>query len=444
MLGMLLAPSVALAHGVGQPYALPVPLQDYLFGAGFAVAASFVVLAFAFRTAPKPSVERPHWRVPFLRPLLVACRGLAVAALALLVVAGIFGSQHPAENIAPVFFWFYALIGLAVVSTIVGNGWNHVNPFATIARWSNGARVSRGTRWMGGIAVGLLLALSWWELISARSYLPAVIGFALLAYTYASVWMHRMFGAAWFEEGEASEVLFGWFGRLAFLSISEDERFLRLVRASDRLDGVPASGWMIGVAAALLAGTTLDGLQETAFWAALLPAVGLGGASQLVQTAALLLLVLLFAATYLAVCWMIAKLTRHAAGAWDLARRFVWSLAPIAFGYALAHNFSMLISSAPQLLGLVSDPFGRGWDVFHTVRFETVTYFLDAKTVWFLEIALVVGAHVLGVLYAHLLALRIFPDAKTAVRSQLPMALLMVGYTVFTLWMLSQPLVVGH
>ncbi len=40
---------------------------------------------------------------------------------------------------------------------------------------------------------------------------------------------------------------------------------------------------------------------------------------------------------------------------------------------------------------------------------------------------------------AHALAYRLTSDARSAAISQIPLAFLMVGYTVFGLWLLSSP-----
>jgi hypothetical protein len=53
-------------------------------------------------------------------------------------------------------------------------------------------------------------------------------------------------------------------------------------------------------------------------------------------------------------------------------------------------------------------------------------------------VALIVGGHVFAVYLAHAVALRQMPDAKHALRSQLPMVALMILYTVLGLWILSQ------
>ncbi|HET9489266.1 MAG TPA: hypothetical protein VFR64_05900 [Methylomirabilota bacterium] len=46
-----------------------------------------------------------------------------------------------------------------------------------------------------------------------------------------------------------------------------------------------------------------------------------------------------------------------------------------------------------------------------------------------------------AVCLAHMMALRVYGDARKALRSQIPMLVLMVLYTVSSLWILSQPLV---
>jgi len=49
--------------------------------------------------------------------------------------------------------------------------------------------------------------------------------------------------------------------------------------------------------------------------------------------------------------------------------------------------------------------------------------------------------HVIGVYVAHAVAIREFRDRRAALRSQVPMLVLMVGYTVVSLWIIAQPIV---
>lgn len=63
---------------------------------------------------------------------------------------------------------------------------------------------------------------------------------------------------------------------------------------------------------------------------------------------------------------------------------------------------------------------------------------LGAKAIWFIEITAIIAAHIGGVWFAHVIALRRFKYHRLAVRSQYPMMILMLFYTVSTLWLLSQ------
>lgn len=53
----------------------------------------------------------------------------------------------------------------------------------------------------------------------------------------------------------------------------------------------------------------------------------------------------------------------------------------------------------------------------------------------------VVLGHILAVYLAHVIALREFRDYRLALRSQYPMLVLMVAYTVASLWIIAQPIV---
>ena len=47
---------------------------------------------------------------------------------------------------------------------------------------------------------------------------------------------------------------------------------------------------------------------------------------------------------------------------------FLLSLVPIAFVYALAHYFSLFVTQGQYIWPLLSDPFGRGWDLLRLGR----------------------------------------------------------------------------
>ena len=65
---------------------------------------------------------------------------------------------------------------------------------------------------------------------------------------------------------------------------------------------------------------------------------------------------------------------------------------------------------------------------------STVLFFASAAT------SVVIG-HVAAVSLAHIIALRRLGDPRRAIRSQIPMLVLMVGYTMLSLWIIAQPIV---
>ncbi|MBT5414748.1 MAG: hypothetical protein HOK81_09120, partial [Rhodospirillaceae bacterium] len=66
---------------------------------------------------------------------------------------------------------------------------------------------------------------------------------------------------------------------------------------------------------------------------------------------------------------------------------------------------------------------------------------IDARRVWYTAIVAVVTGHAVAVWLAHAAALRLYVAPATALRSQLPLLALMVGYTATSLWILAQPVV---
>jgi hypothetical protein len=93
------------------------------------------------------------------------------------------------------------------------------------------------------------------------------------------------------------------------------------------------------------------------------------------------------------------------------------------------------------LIPLASDPFGFGWDLFGTRNRFIRIGLIDARAVWYISIAAIVTGHVVAVYLSHCVALNANPDRRAALRSQWPMVVLMVGYTMTSLWIIAQPIV---
>src|SRR5262249_31139493 len=149
---------------------------------------------------------------------------------------------------------------------------------------------------------------------------------------------------------------------------------------------------------------------------------------------------LLYLAMYLACIGLAKTATRSTIAVRELALRFAPTLLPIALVYNITHYYTLVITQGTQIVRLVSDPFGFGWNLFGTARWLAAPIIPDAGVVWHTQVWLILFGHIVSVYLAHLEALRVFPTRRQATLSQLPMLLLMVVFTTIGLWILSQPL----
>ena len=160
------------------------------------------------------------------------------------------------------------------------------------------------------------------------------------------------------------------------------------------------------------------------------------------QTLGTILLPLLFFGIYLG----FVELSRILGGGgeggfWRFAAAYAFSLVPIAIAYQVAHYYTYLLVQGQMIVSLVSDPLGWGWNLFGTADFEPRYGIVGAGFVWYSQVALIVAGHVIAVYLAHSISLRLLRDPGRALRSQLPMLVLMVLYTMTSLWILAQPIV---
>lgn len=191
--------------------------------------------------------------------------------------------------------------------------------------------------------------------------------------------------------------------------------------------------------------TTFDGAANGPLWRSIagplmreLRALGFGGiaAREITYTLGLVCCVLLCTGLYrLGIRGMESISSGHRSE--ELARRFVHSLAPIAFGYLLAHYFSLLVTQGQAMATLISDPFGNGADIFGTANAQIDYGLFSAAAIWYVQVGALVAGHVSGLALAHDKALVVYGDADQAAASQRWMLAVMVTFTCLGLWLLS-------
>jgi hypothetical protein len=458
----------AFAHTMGvTPYDLPMPFSLYVYACAITLLLTFAVLA-CVPTAPAVLSRPSHSIVGLGRLLPAAGQAGAVALLGLTIAAGLWGTPSPVANIAPTLFWVGMMLGLAVVTAVLGDVFQIVNPWRVLLRLLHvGARPLR--RYPPALAswpaFTCYLALSWLELMAPPR--PSLLAWALLAYTGLTAGGAALFGRdAWFRHAELFSVFFRISGMLAPIAYtrsaaSEDGNWHARTRPllAGTLEDRPHHISHLLFVLFMLAGTTYDGVWQTSFWAGLYwqnlmawlrPLWGddmaraqalLAPGYVIYQQGGLIAAPFVYLAVYLMVMAVMRVATGGRMPTRALALRFAFSMVPIALAYMLAHSWTLLLTVLPVIPFLLSDPFGAGWNLLGLQRVSADPPPIDMGQAWHIEVALILLGHIASVYLAHVIAQRTFPSRRQIWLSELPLVLLMMGYTFVGLSVLSLPLI---
>lgn len=357
--------------------------------------------------------------------------------------------------------------------------------------------------WRMWPAAVTFFCFAWVENVYSENDLPARISLMVVAYSLLTLGGMVYFGKhTWLRNCEGFSVVFGFLSRFSPLEVraastdvcadcdemclDEDGRCIDCYQCfeasaeepwadEDGQERPPAAGEdgpprelnirpyavslarpekvdssMLAVVVLLLATVTFDGFSATSAWvhvqsfaADVSPGLNnpILNSATIANSIGLLLFPLAFYAVYLAFAHLMARMVGNTFPAPALARLFVFSLIPIALAYNIAHFLPLLLVAGQRIIPLASDPFGWGWDLFGTVMYNTNIGVLGARTVWLLSVAVIVVGHIVAVYLAHRIAMGAFGDRRMAIASQYPMLLLMVFYTMVSLWIIGQPIV---
>ncbi len=463
LLAALFFPDIASAHALVGRKDLPVPAWLFAWGASLVLIISFALLSVAWTQA---RLQREKWRpLPrwlsraLLNPVIeVLCGLIGVGLFVVVLYTGFRGISDPTQNFSVVFVFYTFWLGLVLLSVLLGDVFRAFNPWRALGRLvSGGFRLIAGQSapaplrypdWLGRwpAVIGVLLFV-WLELIAGggASPTPHDIGVATVIYSLVTFVCMALFGVEeWIERGETFSAYFGMFSRLApFEARGRDLGIRKFLTGAPQWAAVPGAAALV---LASIAVTSFDGAQEGALSGAIrwtferCSDIGFSLPDSF-RVANTIWLLIVFAGVSL-LYWLGVKgmhTVRGSPPVKDLARSFAHTLIPIALAYLVAHYFSaFLYQEQAQFTYILSDPLGHGSDLFGTAGGGINYGIVGSNTVWYVQVAALVIGHVTALTLAHDRALGVYDNVRNASRSQYFMLAVMVAFTCFGLFLLSQ------
>jgi hypothetical protein len=181
-----------------------------------------------------------------------------------------------------------------------------------------------------------------------------------------------------------------------------------------------------------LGGILFDGISQTNWWIDVL-GTSRGWTERAINTVGLAWSVAIIAVAYLAATRVVAAIAKQ--GPADTARLFAPVLLPVGLGWSVAHYVSAFLLDVQNFYALLSDPLGRGWDVFGTIDYAINQQMLTPNQTGILQSIVVGAGSISGAVIAHDIAFAHY-RGRTAVRATYPFAVLLIASAVGAIWLL--------
>ena len=418
---------------------LSVPRWLYLLTGGAVIGASGML---SMTVTDRQFIRSIHdWnrvvptRSSVQRGLTRIVQAVTGGFVVLVIYQGFVGPQIPTVNVAIILVFAGIRAGLTMVTYTIGNPWPVVNPWRALAELfsrSNEGYLSYPDRWGVWPATIGLLAFVFIETVTPVNRRPAFLAAAIVIYSVLTIGGAVLVGIeTWFEKVDPIAVTFRFFGQVAPIQRTDDG--LELTLPGTTLEGT----------------SVIETVSDTAFVIALIWELTYSGfvttvpGGRFIRTVVdvgippLAVYLGLFVggyAVFFGAYWLAARysrrLTRTFLSVETVGTRLAPPLVAIAAGYHLAHYFGFFVSVSPSLYGAIVTPL--------TLPANPLQVVLPS---WFggLNVAFVLVGHLLAVWIAHATAFDLFPGRLQAIRSQYPFIVVMISYTVISLWLISLP-----
>lgn len=357
---------------------------------------------------------------------------------------GLTGTRDPLANPLPLTVWTVWWVFLVFIQGFIGNHWQYTNPWTgPIAMLSKLTGLKPLLRYPSQLSywpgIFLFLGFATVLMVDPAPADPSRLARYVGIYWYLTLLGVVLFGPAWLVKAEAITIMMRAYQQMAILG-----------RTHSRLS-VGLSGWQIlrkpapkptlAVFMLVLLGCgSFDGLNETFWWFGQLglnplefPGRSAVVAQNLIGLIAANVVLLLAFISCLVLGLRISGETETVIIAFC---RYAPTLLPIALAYHLAHYLPSFLVEAQYVLKYIYNTLGLG-DFYVTTGFFSRPS--TVKAIWLIQAGAVVAGHVIAILLAHVLALRAHGTTRQAIIVQIPLAIFMVCYTVFGLWLLASP-----
>ena len=451
LLGLCLLASPAFAHASGRGFVMMLPVGYVMFGGALAVLVSFVALSLLPRrgqAVPQPMSQPVYGRWASLAGLLV---------FLVLIIMGLIGPHDPAENLLPLGVWTLWWVVIVLLHPLFGNLWSKINPFTGLHALVTGTWTRTGT----GTARCPPLRYPAWA-----SYWPSVAVF------FAFAWFQLVYPApedadvlaavvgAYLVLGFLGVLLFGpeaWLGRADPFAVFQYQlgAAAPLGNGGLRLPGVgllalpplPLSGMLFILLT--LSAISFDGFSHTFAWLSLISINPLdfpGRTAVLgANTLGLFLSFLVLTGGFLVSVWLGWEWSGRSVPLAALCGRLVYSLIPISIVYHFAHYLSYALVELQYLALALNDPFASGADLFGIGSYHVTASFQNtasgARMIFLVQTVAIIVGHVIGVAVARAMVAETGLPGRAMARLELPLAICMVLYTAFGLWLLGAPMI---
>jgi hypothetical protein len=453
LLGVGVGPAVVSAHDIaGSRFDAPIPLPLLLAGAGATVALTALWLAVTDRKRTPDERRRHVFTVSrsLAEPLQIASKGLFLAVVGVAIAVGVLGRQVAATNLATVFTWPVWFRGLALLALVVGNPWQFLSPWRTIydalVRLEGRPFALLGTYptalgdWPA--VVGFIVLIGFVENLTVIPQSPRLTAVTLAVYALVMLGGVLLYGETWLSRVDPLGAFYRLFGRVGALASSKTDEGGFRVAIRPPWQGCLSplrSTALVVFVVTLVYTVSFDGFTETRLFQTLLfgtrDVFRTGpGTSVLIYLGGLVGFVGLFGAG----SWLADRLGTPKTESWvDAMRWFAPTVLPIAGAYEVAHNYPYVIRNLGQLLVI-----GTQW-VPGTAGEVQLLGWLSLPLFWGSQVVLIVLGHVIAVVAAHNVALDRYKSRRAARQGHFPLVVLMIGFTVVSLWIISQPVVTG-